>query len=85
MFHFFGEVLTFLNNLKFTAFGYEFSYLGIFIAFIICVMIFKLFRFGFESDVGESLKFARDENKKKNEYTPRHARPEYVPRHGKND
>ena len=88
IFDFIYSIFSYLNSLTFTAFGFTFSYLGIFVAFNFLVLIIKFLKFGFQSSASESIRFSRNENKKNNEYVPRHAyKPkhssdDYVPRHG---
>ncbi len=85
IFSFFGDVLRFLNGLTFTAFGFEFSYLGIFVSFIFLVFLVKFLKFGIEESVSSSIKYKREENSKS--YMPRHSedrpRHAYLPRHQK--
>ena len=81
-------IYNFLLGVEFTAFGFTFSLLGIFIAFMFLVIVIKFLKFGFEDGVSSVIHYHRKENKKSSKssddgYIPKHAKKEYVPRHGK--
>ena len=82
------NVYTFLNGISFTAFGFHFTLLGIFLSLIILVVLINIFRFGFTNEVGSNINFHRIENRKESyknkNYEPRHREKDnsYVPLHG---
>ena len=64
IFDFIYDVYNFLNSLEFTAFGFNFSLLGIFLALIILTALVKFMKFGFEEGASSSIKYRRAENRR---------------------
>lgn len=65
IFNFIYSIYNFLNEIKFTAFEFEFTLLGIFLSLIFLVILIKFMKFGFEEGADSSIKYHRAENKEK--------------------
>ena len=63
IFDFIYSIYEFLNSLEFSAFGFDFSLLGIFLALIILILLVKFMKFGIEEGASSSIKYHRSENK----------------------
>lgn len=75
IFNFINNVYEFLLNVKFIAFGFEFSLLGIFLALMLLIIVIKFMKFGFESETSSLIRYSRVENKKNtSDYVPRHVK-----------
>jgi len=57
------NIYLFLNSIEFTAFGYNFTLLGIMIGLLFLIILIKFMRFGFETGLGDEIKSSRAENK----------------------
>ena len=55
-------IYNFLSSIKFSAFGFTFSFLGLFLAFIFLVVVIKFLKFGFEEGSSSYIHNKRREN-----------------------
>ena len=62
-----SNIYNLLNCLEFTAFGFNFTFLGLFLAFIVLAAIIKFIKFGFEEGASSSLRYSRVENNSNSE------------------
>ena len=63
LFNFIYEVYKFLNSIEFTAFGFNFTLLGILLGLIFLIVLIKFLKFGFEEGTRAEISYRRAENR----------------------
>lgn len=63
LFNFIYEVYKFLNSIEFTAFGFNFSLLGILLGLIFLIFLVKFMKFGYEEGARAEISYRRAENR----------------------
>ena len=60
-----NQVYIFMSNVRFSAFGFNFSLLGIFLSFMLLVVIIRALKHGFDDEVTSRISFNRSIKLKK--------------------